>query len=150
AEKPRPEPGLYEVSLNDGSQLSLWLLTKEIAINTPYGRLRVPVADIRRIDLGLRYPEGVQKQIEAALARLGHDDFQVREAAGRELLRYKALAYPALRSALQSQDAEMKRRATRLVRQLKDSLPAEQLRLREHDRIDTRLFPIVGRVEELV
>jgi hypothetical protein len=149
-EKPRPEPGLYEVSLKDGRQLSVRLLTEEIEIITDYGKLKVPVADIRRIDLGLRYPEGVRKQVEEAVARLGHDDFKVREAAGQELLRYKALAYPALRRALQSQDAEIKWRATQLIRQLKDSLPAEQLRVREHDLINTRLFPIVGRIEGLV
>ena len=46
-EKSRPERGLYEVSLKDGRQLSLRLLTEEIEITTLYGKLKVPVADIR-------------------------------------------------------------------------------------------------------
>jgi hypothetical protein len=145
--QPRLDPDLYEVCLAGGRRLSLRLLTEQIEITTAYGKLKVPVADIRRIDLALRYPEGVRKQVEAAVARLGHDDFQVREAAGQELLRYKALAYPALQRAFQSKDAEIKRRAIELCRQLEDSVPLEELVLREHDLVVTRLFPIVGRIE---
>ena len=82
-QKPRPEPEVYEVRLTDGSMVKMRLLTEEIEVATRYGNLKVPLADVRRIDVGFRYPDGVEKRIEDAVARLGSGDFKVREAAGR-------------------------------------------------------------------
>jgi hypothetical protein len=147
AEKPRPEKDLYEFSLSDGRLVNLHLLTEQIAITTRYGKLQVPVSDIRRIELSWRYPEGARQRIKTAIARLGDDSFEVREAAGKELLRFTVLAYPALKSALKSPDPETKRRATDLLHQLEVAFPAEQLRVRDHDIIVTPLFAIVGQIE---
>jgi hypothetical protein len=149
AEKPWREPGLYAVRLADGSLVTLWLLTDEIDIATAYGRLKVPVADIRRIDVGLRYPDGAEKRIEVAVSRLGDDDVNVREAAGKELRQLKVLAYPALRRAVRSENPEIKRRATGLVRNLQEELPSEMLELQEYDLIVTSRFSIAGRIEGL-
>jgi hypothetical protein len=74
-EKPRPDAGLYEISFNDGRQVELRLLTEAVEITTRYGKLKVPLADVRRIELGARHPEEARKQAEAAVARLGADDF---------------------------------------------------------------------------
>ncbi|HEV3262058.1 MAG TPA: hypothetical protein VG013_34725 [Gemmataceae bacterium] len=147
AEKPRREPGFYSVRLAEGSQVNLRLLTEEIEITTAYGKLKVPVADVRRIDVGFRYPEEVEKRVEAAVARLGDADVKVRESAEKELVRLKELAYPALRRAVHSKDPEIKRQAAALVRDLEDKLPAEQLERQEPDVIITTRFPITGRIE---
>jgi hypothetical protein len=149
AEVPLGESDLYLVRLIDGSQANLGLLTKEIQITTEYGKLKVPIADIRRIDVGFRYPEGAEKRIDAAVARLGDADLKVREAVGKELLGWKELAYPALARAMKNKDPEIKRRATALVQELADKLPREQLKLQEEDVIFTTRFPITGRIEGL-
>ena len=147
-ENPRPDPGLYQVRLADGSLVNVRLLTEEVEITTRYGKLKVPAADVRRIDVGFRYPEGVEKRVGEAVARLGDADFKVRDAASEELRRLKERAYPALKQAANSADEEVKRRAAELVRELEDKLPAEQLEIRDHDVLVTPLFPIAGRIEE--
>jgi hypothetical protein len=147
AAKSQPSTALYELSLTDGRKVNLQLLTDRIAIATRYGKLQVPVGDIRRVQLAWRYPDGVRKRIEAAVTRLGDNDFKVREAAGQELLHFKALAYPALKRALHCADPEIRHRATDLVKQLEATFSAEQLRMRDDDVIITKLFTIVGQLE---
>src|SRR5437763_1716326 len=78
------------------------LLTEELEIRTRYGKLLVPVSDVRRIEVGFRYPEGVERRVEQAVERLGSADFKDRDAAGTDLLRLKELAYPALKRATHS------------------------------------------------
>jgi hypothetical protein len=64
AEKRRPDLGMFEVRLIDGSQVNLRLLTQQIEIVTAYGKLKVPVGDIQGINIGRRYPNGAQNQQE--------------------------------------------------------------------------------------
>src|SRR5580700_4001115 len=74
-DQPREEPaaknGKMEVRFTDNSVMKLRIKDERIAITTPYGKLTIPVADIHRIDLGLRVPDDMAKQIEAAVADLG-------------------------------------------------------------------------------
>jgi hypothetical protein len=147
--RPKPDAGMFEVRLADGSVVKMHILTEQLDVTTRYGRLQVPVAEVRRIEVGFRYPEGVEKRVEAAVARLGNADFKVREAAAAELLALKELAYPALKRAVQSDDQEVKRRAADLIRGFEEKLPAEKLRQRDHDLILTTHFPIAGRIEGL-
>src|SRR5262249_2405815 len=121
----------------------------QIETTPPSGKLKVPVGDIRRIEVGFRYPSGVERKVETAVERLGDADFRARETAGAELLALKELAYPALKRAVKSTDQEVQRRATDLVRQLEEKLPAEKLRLRDQDVVLTTQFPIAGRIEGL-
>jgi hypothetical protein len=109
-ENPRPDPGLYQVRLADGSLVNVRLLTEEVEITTRYGKLKVPAADVRRIDVGFRYPEGVEKRVGEAVARLGDADFKVRDAASEELRRLKERAYPVLLAVmLAAEKAELSR-----------------------------------------
>jgi len=151
AENSRRETGMYSVRLVDDSLITLRLLTEEIEITTAYGSLKVPVSDIRRIDLGYRDPAVAAKlaEVEAAVVRLGDARYDVREAAGKELVGLKGLAYPALRRAVQSKDPEIKWRATALVRQLGGHLTGDQLALQGNDVIITNRFPVIGRIEGL-
>src|SRR5262249_34226021 len=55
--------------------------------------------------------------VERLIERLGHDDFEVREQATRELSA-RDDALPAVRRALGSPDAEVRRRAARIVEDL--------------------------------
>ena len=49
-----PETSLYSVRFADDSQATLRLLTETIKVSTAYGNLEFPIADVRRIDLGIR------------------------------------------------------------------------------------------------
>ena len=141
-----PEPGAVEARLADGSVVRLVLLDESIEVATRYGRLAVPLREVRRIDFGLRFPEGVEKRIGAAVANLGSPDYRQREAASAELLGLRELALPAVQAAVKSADAEVVRRAKDLLQALGERVPAEK-RLKPHDAIVTDEFPVVGRVQ---
>ena len=79
-------------------------------MKTPYGKLAVPVADIRyRIEFATRIADDDMRNTTAAVARLGKDDFEVRKTASEELSRFGARAYPALLDAAQSDDPEVRK-----------------------------------------
>ena len=140
------DPSPVEVRFADGSVVRMTLLEPAVEIATRYGKLSVPVAEVRRIDFGFRYPEGVEKRIDEAILRLGNGNFRIREAAARDLFALRELAYPALKRAARHPDAEIARRAEDLVRKLEEALPEEKLRFRDYDVVHTADFPIRGRI----
>ncbi len=151
-EKPAPkssgEPNQIEVRFADGSVLKLAWLEEQIEVNTRYGKLTVPAADVRRIDFGLRFPPGAARRLERALGDLGSGDFRQREQATTDLLALRELAYPALLKLAKSDDAEVAKRVQEILGKLRDAIPAEKLLLRDHDVIHTEEFPIHGRIDK--
>jgi hypothetical protein len=141
-----PAPAVQEVRFTDDSVLKVTLKDERIELTTPYGKLLIPVADIRGIDFGTHIPEDVAKKIDAAIADLGSAEFQKREAATAELLKLREKAYPALLEAAQSTDAEAKRRAEQVLDQLKASVPADQLHFRAFDVVHTEHSQIAGHI----
>jgi hypothetical protein len=146
---PGPRPSSYpvEVRFADDSTVKAALLEKNLEINTRYGKLTVPVDEVRSIELGLRIPDETAKRIETAVARLGSQDFGQREAASAELVELREIAYPALQQAARSTDAEVARRAKEAIKTLVESVPAEKLHLPRHDTVVAADFTIVGRIE---
>jgi hypothetical protein len=142
-----PDPNAVEVHFADDSTVKMSLQHNAVEIVTRYGKLTVPVTEIRRIDFGIRIPEETAKRIETAIARLAGSDFKLREAGGRELLELREVAYPSLQQAARSGDAEVSRRAKELVKTLVDTVPAEKLHLPHHDTVTALDFTIVGRIE---
>jgi hypothetical protein len=138
---------VVEVRLADGSAVRMTLTQTHIDVTTRYGKLSVPVADVKRIDFGFRYPEGAQAKIEDAVAKLGASNYRQREAAATELLALKELAYPALKRAAQSADAEVVKRAEELLKKIEEKVPAERLKVGENDLIHTQEFTIAGRID---
>src|SRR5438132_14316326 len=88
-DKPKPDQGMFEVRLTDGSTVKMQILTEQIEVATRYGILKVPVTEVRRIEVGFRYPKGVEQKVQTAVERLGDADFRAREAAATELLALK-------------------------------------------------------------
>jgi hypothetical protein len=138
--------GEVEVLFANGSLVRLTLVQEKIDINTLYGKLSVPLKDIRRIEFGLHLPEGVDKKVEAAIKQLASANFTERERAVRELVAFGAYAYPALLQAAKSTELEVAKRATDAVARVRDKVPAKDLRLGEDDRVVTGAFTIVGRI----
>jgi hypothetical protein len=141
------DAGRVEVRFNDDSVLKLRLQEEFLDFRTPYGKLTIPIAEVRRIDLATRYPDGMLKQIDTAIANLGSADFRKRELATSELLQFRERAFPALLKAAKSTDPEVSRRAEEVVDKLRAVVPPERLRFREHDVIHTTDSVISGRVE---
>ncbi len=144
---PRAENYPVEVRFADDSSVKAALLDKNIDINTRYGKLTVPVTEIRSIEFGLRIPEETAKHIETAVRNLASTDFAKREAGGGQLLELREVAFPAVQQAARSADAEVSRRAREILKMLAETVPAEKLHLPRHDTIVAMEFTIVGQIE---
>jgi hypothetical protein len=144
-DKKKSEAGEVEMTFANGSLVRMALVPDKIEISTPYGKLNVPVRDIRRIDFGLHMPEGTDKKIEAALKQLASAEFKEREGGVRELVALGAWAYPTLLQ-VKSNDPEVAKRVQDAIAKIKTKVPAKDLRLGEDDKIVTPRFTIVGRI----
>jgi hypothetical protein len=146
-EAPRQPAGLVQVHFTDGSTLKLTLKDARIELVTAYGRLSVPVGDIRQIEFANRITEDAAKRIEEAIPSLAHPQFPKREAASAELLKLRERAYPALLEAAHNKDPEVARRANELLDRIRDLVPAEQLEVRKFDVLHTADSKFTGRIE---
>jgi hypothetical protein len=141
-------PSLFEIALLDGSRVRVEILDPSVTVATRYGKLTVPVGELRQIDPGFRYPDGFEARIEEEIERLGSPSFRDREAAEKALLGFKEYALPALRRAVKSDDPEQARRAGAVIERLTDTLPEERLHLKELDTVKIVDFTVVGKLEQ--
>lgn len=144
------DPNIVEVRMADGSAVRMTLIQTQIEVTTRYGKLSVPVTDLKRIDFGFRYPEGALAKIEDAVAKLGATNYKQREAAAAALFSYRELAYPILKRAVKSADAEVVKRAEEVMKKIEEKVPAEVLKISEHDLVHTIEFTIAGKIDSPV
>lgn len=147
---PDPSPGSQptevEVRCIDDSTIKLKILDDRLELVTRYGLLQVPMCDVRRIEFASRTPADVADKVAAAIARLGHPDFNVREAASAELRGYRERSYRPLLKAIKHQDPEISRRAEEAVRHLQTRLTPQQLEPKEFDVVHTEDSKITGKL----
>jgi hypothetical protein len=135
-----------EMIFADGSTVRVALLTADIELETKYGKLTIPAADVQRVEFAFRLPDELSRQIAAAVKQLGDASFEVREAATKALRTIGRRAYPGLEAAARSGDAEVARRATMLVEELRQKVSADDLTFPKQDRIQTAEFTVTGRI----
>ncbi|MCS7020637.1 MAG: LCCL domain-containing protein [Gemmataceae bacterium] len=135
-----------EVRCCDNSVLRVRLLEDKLELQTRYGTLSIPAADIRRIEFAPRIPPADAERIALAISRLAHPDYQIRERASAELLGFRERAYPFLLRAMKSDNPEVSRRAEEAVRAIQSQVPAAWLESREYDVIQTDDCKITGRL----
>lgn len=139
-------PGEVEINFLNGSTVRMLLESEKIDIQTPYGQLSVPSRDIRGVEFGLHFPEGVAAKIEQAVKSLGGGDYRQRDQAGKTLLDLAPYSYPALYEASRAGDLEVSRRAKELVKQMQAKHPKKDLKISSEDRLITPTFTIVGKI----
>jgi hypothetical protein len=135
-----------EVRLSDGSRVHMLILQGSLEIETKYGKLVAPTADLRRLEFGIRIPADVAKKTDDAIRRLGNDSYQEREKAVKELVAIGAPAYVPLYQAAKSKDAEVARRANQALEEIRKKVPESKLRVRDDDLIQTAEFTIIGKI----
>lgn len=139
-------PTDVEVKYIDDSTMKLKILDDRLELVTRYGLLQIPLSEVRRIEFATRTPPDVAERVSAAIARLGHPDFQAREAASAELRTYRERAYLPLLKALKHQDPEVSRRAEEALRHLQSRLTPAQLEPKEFDVVHTEESKITGKL----
>jgi hypothetical protein len=142
----RAAPTDVEVRCVDDSVVKMKLLDERLEVNTRYGKLEIPAAEIRRIEFATRMPSEVAERITLLISNLNHPDFDLREKAMAELRDYRERAYFPLLKAIKNPDAEISRRAEESVRYLQAKLPAGQLEPRANDVIYTDDSKITGKI----
>jgi LCCL domain len=141
-----PPPGAVEVRFADDSTMKMVLRDERLELETPYGKLLIPVSDIQRIEFGFRITDEVRRRVAAAVADLGHAEFRRRQAATAELLALKEKAYPAVLQIAHGKDQEAARRAEQLLEKIRAAVPAEVLELPTYDVVVTEHSRIAGRL----
>jgi hypothetical protein len=144
--KAMPEPLPVSMHFRDGSHLKLVLRDERIEFVTAYGKLQIPIADIRQIDFGFHIDAATAKRVDAAIASFAKPDFKEREAASAELLALGEKAYPALLEATKHKDPEVVRRSEELLYKIRDKVPSARLDLPMTDVVQTKDSKITGRI----
>jgi hypothetical protein len=144
--KTPPNSNDVEVRFRDESVVRMTILQESLDVVTKYGKLTIPVKEIRRIDFGVHLADGLGKKIEAYIIDLGSKSFRDRENASKQLLALGPKAYAAVVEAARHKDPEINQRAQMLLKRLREQYTAEQLHVRENDLIQTTEFPVIGRV----
>lgn len=135
-----------EVKFIDGSTVRMVLAQESIDVVTKYGKLTVPVSEIRGIDLGLHQPEGMEAKIDVLVKQLGSDKFKDRDAALAALVELGPRSYAALVEASKTTDLEVQQRIQTALKKIRSAVPENMLRTSTQDRIITTQFPIIGRI----
>ena len=135
-----------DVKLDDGSSVRLSILHDVIDVQTKYGKLAIPVSDIRRIEFGLHIPIETQIAINRNLKRLGSQLHKERESASAELLGAGHFAISSLRTASKGTDQEVALRAAAVLATLGETLPGRLLDLPDYDVVYTLDGTVRGKV----
>jgi hypothetical protein len=151
ADPPTPTPPVaepqYEAKFLDGSVVMLTAGDAEVVVATKYGKLTVPLAAVKKLDIGFRYPAGVEAKVKAAVEELGSPDYTTREDAQRRLLGFGEYAVPAVKAGLKHPTPEVVERCGQILKGLTQRLPADQLDPRLVDVITTDESVIRGTIE---
>lgn len=142
AEKPLE----VEAHFADGSTLRVAVHDARIDVQTRYGTVRIPVAEVRRIELATRVEESVAKRIDEHLAKLSSPDFGTREVASSALIEFHDRAIPALLKATKHPNLEVVHRAEQILGKLRETLPADRFEIRKDDVIHTDDMKIAGTI----
>jgi len=141
-----PELGEVDVHFLNTSTVRMTVRSERLEITTFYGKLAVPVSDIRLIEFGLHFPDGVEAKIEHAIKNLAHKDYRERDNASKILLELGPFSYPAVLDAKRSKDMETSRRAGDILKKLEAKHPKKDLKTSANDKLVTPTFTIVGRI----
>jgi hypothetical protein len=146
-EKEKPAQGtVADLTMGDGSTVRVALVSESVELETKYGKLKIPAGDVHRIEFAYRVPDEVAKKVAAAVKQLGSVEFEKREAASKELREIGLHAYPALEEAAKSTDAEVAKRATTLLGEIREKVPSDDLTFPKKDRVITSEFTVSGRI----
>jgi len=143
----KDEPITFELRTLDDTVMKVVLLESSVTLATKYGKLSIPASDVRRLEFGFRYPEGLEAKIDKAIGELGSSEFRTREDAEQTLAEIGQFAIPALRRALKNSDPEVVRRAQAVLKLVESKLGDSKFEPRDYDTVETAEFTVKGKLE---
>ncbi|HZL86979.1 MAG TPA: hypothetical protein VFB96_01270 [Pirellulaceae bacterium] len=146
-------PKFIRLHLQDGSVISGDLSISEVAIDTQFGKLVIPIDKILSFTPGLDANTRLDEQIQALIKDLGSDDYKTREQAHKDLAAMGRKVQKELEKFAADENAEVKRHVTEILKELEEaaeegddegaSVTAPLPRL---DTVVTTDFTVLGRV----
>jgi hypothetical protein len=140
-------PGVVEVRFTDGGNLRMTIAEEFLELATAHGKLKIAVADIRRLELATRISESTRQLIERSIDNLGSPQFKLREKATADLLALREKAYSDVLKVAQSSQPEVAKRAKDVLEKIRAKVPPQRLRTRDKDLVFTADSTISGRLE---
>lgn len=122
ADAAKSNPRKIRVHLMDGSIVAGELTVSTISVKTEFGTLTVPVEQIVAITPGLQSHTEMAAKIKKLLAGLGGPDYKGREQAQKDLLAMGVAVRDIVAEHTDSDNAELKRRATEIVAKLDEQV----------------------------
>lgn len=149
AADPKPVVGSdpeYECRFDDGSVVVVTLAESSLVTQTKFGKMTVPLAEVKKIEMGFRYPPGMEAKVRQAVEDLGSREFGTREAAQKTLVGCGEYAVPLVRAGTQSAVPEVAERCAAILKKVTATLPAEQSDPPMEDVITTEDMVIRGKI----
>lgn len=136
----------FEAKMIDGSVAQFELLVDQLELVTPFGPLKLPVNQVRRIELATRPRKDLETRLAAAIENLGNPDAKVRAAAEADLKGLGPRAYAALYKAANGTNAEAARHAIAISREIPGLAAGADAPVREVDVVEVDASRIAGKL----
>ena len=147
-------PKFMRLHLQDGSVISGDLAVSEIAVETQFGKLVVPIDKIRSFAPGLDSNSRLDEQIQELIKTLASDDYKTREQAHKDLVAMGLKVQIELQKYTGDENAEVKRHVTEILKDLEEAAAQAEDEggggnqpLPRLDTVVTTDFTVLGRVE---
>lgn len=132
------------VKFHDGSTVYVTVKTPTLDVETKYGRLSVPFADVQHVQFGAHFKPGDDERLQELLNKLGDENVKVREAATKGIQQLGPAAYPFLRS--DAKDVEVRQRSALLSVWFHQRFPKDRLLPSRDDTVSTPDGRLSGRI----
>lgn len=145
------DPDSIKLNLMDESIITGKLSVKEIAVETQYGTLNIPVANIRSFTPGMQSHPGYAKQVSTLIQALGSSNFNEREKAQVQLMDKMPTIRGELEKFQNDPDTERRNRVIAILTQYEEAAADEPAGsntwlMQQKDVIETLDFTIVGKI----
>jgi hypothetical protein len=140
-----PEPE-YECRFDDGSVVRLSVGLSAVSVKTRFGPMTVPLADARKIEMGFRYPEGVEAKVRQAIDDLGSADFRTRQAGQKALVGFGEYSIPLVKAGTQNGTPEVAERCAAVLKTISATLPDDKSDPPMEDVITTDDMVVRGKI----
>lgn len=145
------DPDVIKLSLMDDSIITGKLSVKEIAVETQYGTLNIPVANLKSFTPGLQSHPGYAKQVSTLIQSLGSSNFNEREKAQVQLMDKMPTIRGELEKFQNDADTERRNRVIAILTQYEEAAADEPAGsntwlMQQKDVVETVDFTVVGKI----
>ena len=141
-----PSEPEYDCRFDDGSVVRMTVGASSVVVQSKFGKMTVPLSEVKKIEMGFRYPDGMEAKVRQAVDDLGSRDFRTREAAQKTLIGCGEYAVPLVKAGTQSGTPEVAERCVAILKSITATLPEDKSEPAMEDVITTDDMVIRGKI----